>query len=412
VLVGKHLFRYRFDYREEWLRFTHTLSERSSAPEVVGQQMIRGLADMLESPSGALWTRARSGSGFSQSARWNQTPLLLHEDEQSPLCRLLGERGWVINLNEVRAQPRAYAGLELPPWLQGSTRAWLVIPLLVEQALIGFCVLDQARTRMDLDWEVNDLLKTAGQQAASYLAQAQSAEALLEARKFEAFNRMSAFVAHDLKNIVTQLALMLGNAKRLGHNPAFQEDMLMTIEHALDRMRHVLLQLGQPAALHAPVAPGGVELLALMQRIAEQCRRTCGQQVEIDASGPLQVRGQSERLERVLGHMVHNALDATAGGGRTWVQVARSGNQAHICIGDTGCGMSASFIQNRLFKPFQSTKPAGMGIGAFESLQYVQELGGSIVVDSAEGQGTRMTLQLPLFESPLEVGPCAVRYTP
>jgi signal transduction histidine kinase len=155
-----------------------------------------------------------------------------------------------------------------------------------------------------------------------------------------------------------------------------------------------------------------VELLALMQRISEQCRRTCGQQVEIDASGPLQVRGQSERLERVLGHMVHNALDATAGGGRTWVQVARSGNQAHICIGDTGCGMSASFIQNRLFKPFQSTKPAGMGIGAFESLQYVQELGGSIVVDSAEGQGTRMTLQLPLFESPLDVGPCAVRYTP
>ena len=74
--------------------------------------------------------------------------------------------------------------------------------------------------------------------------------------------------------------------------------------------------------------------------------------------------------------------------------------------------MSASFVQERLFKPFQSTKPSGMGIGAFESQQYVQELGGSIVVDSAEGQGTRMTLQLPLFESPLDVGPCAVRYTP
>lgn len=412
VLVGKHLFRYRFDYREEWLRFTHTLSERASTPEAVGQQVIRGLADMLESPSGSLWTQARNGGGFSQSARWNQTPLLLHEAAESPLCRFLQERGWVINLNVLRQHPLAYDGLELPAWLSGSRRAWLVIPLMVEQTLIGFCVLDQARTHMEVDWEVNDLLKTAGQQAASYLAQAQSAQALLEARKFEAFNRMSAFVAHDLKNIVTQLALMLGNAKRLGDNPAFQEDMLMTIEHALDRMRHMLLQLGQPDAQHAPVATGGVELLALLQRIAEQCRRTRGQQLDIDGSEPLQVRGHSERLERVLGHMVHNALDATQGGGRAWASLERSGNQAHICIGDTGCGMSASFVQERLFKPFQSTKPTGMGIGAFESQQYVQELGGSIAVDSTEGQGTRVTLHLPLYEAPLQVGPSTARHMP
>jgi putative PEP-CTERM system histidine kinase len=412
VLVGKHLFHYRFDYREEWLRFTHTLSARASSADLVGQQVIRGLADMLESPSGALWTQARNGSGFSQSARWNQTPVLLHEAADSPLCRLLTEPGWVINLNVLREQPQAYGALVLPAWLRDVPRAWLVIPLVLEQGLIGFCVLDQARTQMEVDWEVNDLLKTAGQQAASYLAQAQGAQALLEARKFEAFSRMSAFIAHDLKNIVTQLALMLGNAKRLGDNPAFQQDMLMTIEHALDRMRHLLLQLGQPAPHHAPVACGGVELLALLQGIAEQCRRTRGQRLDIDSSEPLQVRGHSERLERVLGHMVHNALDATAGGGRVWASLVRSGNQAQVCIGDSGCGMSASFIQNQLFKPFQSTKPTGMGIGAFESLQYVQELGGSIAVDSTEGQGTRVTLQLPLFEAPQHRGPQAVGHTP
>ncbi len=421
VLVGKHLFHYRFDYREEWLRFTHTLSNHTlsnhsaanpgTSPRnlgELGQPIIRGLADMLESPSGALWTQTRNGTAFSQSARWNQAPNLLHENARSPLCRLLAERGWVVNVNEARARPDAYGGLALPAWLQDSARAWLVIPLRTDQSLIGFCVLDQARTPMEVDWEVQDLLKTAGQQAASYLAQAQSAEALLEARKFEAFNRMSAFVVHDLKNIITQLALMLSNARRLGDNPAFREDMLMTIEHALERMRHLLLQLRQAPEHGEPGAAGGVELVALLQRIAADCQRTRGQVLELELGKcqPLRVRGHSERLERVLGHMVHNALDALdgRGSGRAWASLLQSGSHAEVCIGDTGCGMSASFVQNQLFKPFESTKPTGMGIGAFESLQYVHELGGSMAVDSAEGLGTRVTLQLPLYESPMEPG--------
>ena len=101
---------------------------------------------------------------------------------------------------------------------------------------------------MDVNWEVNDLLKTAGRQAASFLALMQATEALLEARKFEAFSRMSAFVVHDLKNIVTQLSLMVKNAKRLSHNPEFQADMLMTVENSLDRMRQLMLQLREGAA--------------------------------------------------------------------------------------------------------------------------------------------------------------------
>lgn len=397
VLVGKHLFHYRFDYREEWLRFTRTLAQPSPATEV-GQQIIRGLADMLESPSGALWTLARGDMRFRQSARWNQSPVLLHEDIHAPLPSLLAQRGWVVNLDELRQHPARYGHLPLPAWLADAPRAWLVIPLVADQTLIGFCVLDQARTRMDVDWEVNDLLKTAGQQAASYLAQAQSAEALLEARKFEAFNRMSAFVAHDLKNIVTQLALMLGNARRLRDNPAFQEDMLMTIEHALERMRNMLLQLRQPPT---PGATGGatrVELGALLQRIAAQCLQARGTPLAVQCPAHLPVRAHAEHLERVLGHLVHNALDATASAGQVWVQAEREGTLARICVGDTGGGMSPAFVQNQLFKPFQSTKPAGMGLGAFESLQYVRELGGSLAVDSTEGQGTRMTLELPLFE--------------
>lgn len=406
VMLGKHFFHYRFDYREEWLKFTHTLSSRDASQEV-GQQIVRGLADMLESPAGELWTRSQGEDSFTQTARWNLAPTQAREDISSPFCQFIERNGWVINLDEYRDHPQRYGQLTLPPWLSEMAHAWLVIPLMIEEALIGFCVLTCARTRMDVNWEVNDLLKTAGQQAAGFLTQMQATEALLEARKFEAFNRMSAFVVHDLKNIITQLTLMVKNAKRLGDNPEFQKDMLMTVENSLDRMRSLLLQLRQGATPSGPAF--GVNLVALIERMAAQ-NASRNQPFETQWSEPLKARGHEERLERVLGHMVQNAIDATESGGRVWVQLERSGAEARIIVGDTGNGMSASFIQNRLFKPFQTTKPTGMGIGAYESLQYVRDLGGSIEVESTEGKGTVVTLLLPLFEQPNEAGFAALKY--
>ncbi|MHB8947785.1 MAG: XrtA/PEP-CTERM system histidine kinase PrsK [Rhodoferax sp.] len=395
VFLGKHFFRYRFDYREEWLKFTRTLAAQDS-PQEMGQQVIRGLANMLESPAGGLWMRAKGEAAFSQTARWNLAQSLDKEDADSPLCQFLTHSGWVVNLEEYRSYSRRYGALKLPFWLQQLAQAWLVVPLMVGQELIGFVVLASARTRVDVNWEVIDLLKTAGQQAASFLAQMQATEALLEVRKFDAFNRMSAFVVHDLKNIVTQLSLMLKNAKRLGHNPEFQQDMLLTIENSLDRMRQLMLQLREGAT--PPGTAFGVNLGGIVQRIEAHAAGQ-GRTLEVNLSEPVVTRGHAERLERVIGHVVQNALDATDPTGRVWLNLDRTRGQARIVVGDTGQGMSQDFIRERLFKPFQSTKTSGMGIGAYESFQYVKELGGQIEVDSQVNQGTTVRMLLPLFEA-------------
>ena len=394
VFLGKHFFRYRFDYRDEWLKFTRTLSAKNS-PQEMGQQVIRGLADMLESPGGGLWMRTKGEASFSQTARWNLAQTLEKEDVESPLCQFMTTSGWVINLEEYRSYSRRYGQLKLPAWVQGLARAWLIVPLLVGNDLIGFVVLASARTRVDVNWEVNDLLKTAGQQAASFLAQMQATEELLEVRKFDAFNRMSAFVVHDLKNIVTQLSLMMKNAKRLGANPEFQLDMLMTVENSLDRMRQLMLQLREGATPSGTAF--GVNLGGIIERI-EAVAAGRGRTLEVQSSEAVVTRGHEERLERIIGHVVQNAFDATDVGGRVWLNLDRLSGMARIVVGDTGQGMSQDFIRNRLFKPFQTTKQAGMGIGAYESFQYVQELGGRIVVDSEPGQGTRVEIRLPLFE--------------
>lgn len=395
VFLGKHFFRYRYDYREEWLRFTQTLAMQES-PQQMGQQVVRGLADMLESPAGCLWLQTGTDKLLRQAARWNMAQCEETEELASPLCRFMVRTGWVINLEEYRSVPGRYANLELPPWLSKLPQAWLIVPLCVADDLIGFVVLASARTAVDVNWEVNDLLKTAGRQAASFLAQMQATEALLEVRKFDAFNRMSAFVVHDLKNIVTQLSLMMKNAKRLHANPEFQQDMLMTVDNALDRMRQMMMQLREGAT--PPGAAFGVDLAAMAQRIqADALRR--GRQLNVEIAAKVRARGHEERLERVIGHMVHNAFDATDPTGRVWLKIDRLASQARVEVGDTGHGMSQEFIRERLFKPFQSTKASGMGIGAYESLQYVQELGGTMKVASEPDRGTQVTVLLPLFEA-------------
>lgn len=394
VLVGKHLFSYRYDYREEWLRFTNTLSSQNGFSEM-GRHVVKGLADMVESPAGSLWLKDPTARFFAQAACWNMPVSSATEDVDSKLCQFLVKSGWVINLEEYRSLPRRYDNLDLPVWLVEVPNAWLIVPLSAGSEMIGFVVLATARTKIDVNWEVNDLLKTAGQQAGAFLGEMRATEALLEVRKFDAFNRMSAFVVHDLKNIVAQLSLMLRNAERHRDNPEFQQDMLMTVEHSVERMRQLMMQLREGAT---PVdSPRGIDLGDLIWRI-QTAKEAQGRDIEIDLTDKVVARGHEDRVERVIGHIVQNALDATENSGRVWVRLKRQGVHAVVEVGDTGDGMTPEFLRERLFKPFQTTKPSGMGIGAYESFQYVHELGGKISVDSELNIGTQVSLLLPLFD--------------
>ena len=395
VLVSKNFFSYRYDYREEWLRFTNALSSQNGSSEM-GHHVIKGLADLIESPAGALWLRDPTARFFAQASCWNMPVSASTEDTDSALCQFLLNSGWVINLEEYRSQPRRYDDLSLPSWLIELPNAWLLVPLTTGKQMIGFVVLATARTRIDVNWEVNDLLKTAGQQAGAFLGQMQATEALLEARKFDAFNRMSAFVVHDLKNIVAQLSLMLRNAERHRDNPEFQVDMLRTVEHSVERMRQLMMQLSEGAT---PVSsPRGIDLGDVIRRI-QTAKASQGRNLEIELTDRIIAKGHEDRVERVIGHIVQNALDATESGGQVRVRLARQAEKALIEVGDTGHGMAPDFLRERLFKPFQTTKPAGMGIGAYESFQYVHELGGTVSVDSQVNVGTQVSLLLPIFDA-------------
>jgi putative PEP-CTERM system histidine kinase len=168
----------------------------------------------------------------------------------------------------------------------------------------------------------------------------------------------------------------------------------MTVANSIDRMRQLMLQLREGNTPIDP--PRGVDLADMLRRIQ---RAKTGQQPvpELELVEGVIAKAHQDRLERVIGHIVQNAIDATERTGRVWIKLERQGDQALVEVGDTGHGMSMEFVRDRLFKPFHSTKQTGMGIGAYESQQYVQELGGRVLVESAVNVGTRFRLLLPLY---------------
>lgn len=391
VLLNKHLFAYRYDYRRAWLEFTHALSDTSSG-QTLEQRVISALANLVESPAGALWLRDADGS-FRPRSQLNQRGAAGEEPADGVFCRFLHERAWIINLEQWRSRPGYYEGLTPPRWLSDTPDAWLIVPLLSGQELVGFVVLATARVPIDVNWEVLDLLKTAGRQAASYLAQAEAIAALVEAQKFDSFNRMSAFVVHDLKNLVAQLALMIKNADRHKDNPEFQADMLSTVQHVTERMRGLMTQLQnkQPIEQKRPLDLG--ELVS--QVVAG--RRAGATRLSAELVPGIMVSAHPERLERIIGHVVQNAVEASPEHGNVALAVRGGDGMAEVTVQDEGCGMTPEFVRERLFRPFQTTKQHGMGIGAYEVQQYVQELGGKVLVDSEPGRGTRISIQLPLM---------------
>jgi putative PEP-CTERM system histidine kinase len=396
VFVSKHFFSYRFDYRAEWLRFTGTLSTDSTIQGIEGRTVM-ALADLVESPAGVLWLKEET-RGFVPAARWNTPPVDVVEPVDGPMAAFLERTGWIVDIADVRASPARYreVGLQLPDWLAAFPSPWLIIPLPLRSELQGFVVLAVPRTPIEIDWEVRDLLKTASRQAASYLGQIRAAEALLEARKFEAFNRMSAFVVHDLKNLIAQLSLMLRNARKHSENPAFQRDMLATVEHVVGRMNALMLQLRTGAE---PVeGRRHVDLDAVVRRVCE-AKRDSRVAIEVASTGEVLTLGHEERLEHVIGHLLQNAIDACLPAGRVGVRVERDVGYAVVVLADDGVGMAEDFVRERLFKPFQTTKESGLGIGVYESAQFGSGLGGSIDVDRRPGSGTRVRIRLPLAEA-------------
>ena len=242
-----------------------------------------------------------------------------------------------------------------------------------------------------LDWEDFDLLKVAGSQAASYLAEARAVAALGDAQRFDEFNRRFAFIIHDVKNLVSQLTLVARNAERHADNPEFRADMVATLKDSCGRMNELLARLSQHHGGRAdPVRP--TALLPLVERVAARFREP---PVVVQGDAGIVASIDPARFEQLLGHLIQNAAEASPPTEPVTVAVADAADGVTVAVIDRGCGMTPAFIRDSLFRPFTSSKPGGFGIGAFEARQLATAMDGRIHVASREGEGSRFTIRFP-----------------
>ncbi len=382
VKLAKHFFAHRYDYRAEWLRFTETLGEpEGSAP--LDERIVKALADLTDSPAGVLLVP--QGEALGVNATWNVARGSLPAAYGEDWAHTGVDPALILELGT--ADPES----TIPGSIRDWDQAWVVVPLPHQNRLAGAIVLARPPIARALDWEDFDLLKAAGRQLASYLAEERAQEALAEAERFDEFNRRFAFIMHDIKNLVSQLTLVARNAERHADNPAFRADMVATLQDSAGRMNDMLARLSQHhrARTEAPVA---VPLAPLARRVAKA--RRAQHPVEVSSAGDPLAIADPAMLETLLGHLIQNAIEASTPGTPITIEVRATASEAQLDVIDRGTGMSPAFIRDKLFKPFVSSKPGGFGIGAFEAQKLAAEMGGRIEVESSEGKGSRFRVVL------------------
>lgn len=388
VGLSKYFFSYRYDYRREWLDFTQTVANSGeSTPAAVVQAM----AKICGSSAGMLWVRSEQGF-YTLIEAW-QMPSPNQLISLDTLARWVESRNWIIDLREWRENPELYGDLEIPGELLEIRKGWLIVPLMFRERLEGILLLCHPEVIPDINWEDRDLLKLAGRAAATHLAQYAANRELVELRQFEAFNSLSAYVLHDLKNILAQQSLIIYNAEHCRDDPEFIDDVFETIESSVQRLKGLMAQMrsGERGA-----NAERLDLSKLLQQVLQE-KRSLQPTPSFDAhEGRYFVMADKSRLSAVFGHLIQNSQEATPNTGKISVEVSGAGNQLRVTIRDSGIGMDEEFIKNKLFKPFTSTKGlSGMGVGAHESREYIRKLGGDIFVESSPGLGSSFFVVLP-----------------
>jgi len=400
VIISKHFFEHRYDYRAEWMRFTATLGQGDGDDDRnLYRRVAKALAELTGSPGALLMLPAASG-GFRVAEQWHWPDGV---DEEANLSLrsafMLQETRHIVDLDAER-RGQGTEDLAIPDWLIADTRAWVVVPVLHFQRMIAIAVLHRPAVSRILDWEDLDVLRIAGQQAASYLAESQSQRALSEARRFDEFNRRFAFIMHDIKNLASQIGLLARNAERHADKADFRADMIGTLKVSAGRLSDLLVRLS-PRERGPATEAGRILVEPVLNEIAAGMRPRA---LFIGCQAGLSAWADASAIRQIVQHLVTNAIDASAP--ETPVQVVAVAEQGRVRIDviDQGCGMTREFIRDELFKPFVSTKESGFGLGAFEALRIAQAMGGAIEVASEPGKGSSFTLWLPLADARSDAG--------
>jgi len=391
VFIAKNFFANKYEYRDEWLNLIEKIETTNA--ESYYQMATQIMMSKVDTNAGAVLkkiTNQRFSVQYSENMNLDDAL-----NEQFVQCSAFCQRqGWIIDIEEYKQTPTVYPELNLDITLIDINNIRIVVPIFIGKAFYGMFVLAGENEVKKLNWEDRDLLFAISKQLGNFVSLHEANDKLAESKQFDAFNRMSAFLVHDLKNVQAQLALITSNAEKHGDNPEFIADVFETVESATERLSKVLSQLRNKQV--AQSVSQLVDISALINSVVQQ-RNIDEPKISFATVNNCEMAIDDDTFHSVLNHLIQNAQEATNKQGWVKVELTQQENHIGIKITDNGCGMSKDFINNRLFKPFDTTKGnAGMGIGVFEAKQFIEGIAGLIKVESIEGEGTVFIIDLPI----------------
>ncbi|MFZ4855858.1 MAG: XrtA/PEP-CTERM system histidine kinase PrsK [Desulfuromonadaceae bacterium] len=390
VQLHKNFYQHKHDYRTQWLRFTEQLSTSSSGEELI-QHILAAYCDIFGITGSALFLLDTTHTGYYAVADYNMPLKVDMIPASNSLVTFMDEHAWVISLLE-----------DTPDIKEEDSRCFkengvfFVVPLFNQVQLEGFIVLARPIYNKEVFiYEDYDLMKTISRQAFLAIVHQRLSEQVIHASEIQAIGNVATFVAHDLKNHVSSLSLIVENAARHIHNPEFQKDMLTSLGNTVTKMQKLIGRLKNF---------GEHDLILRQVNLLELCINTTHLLLEgrISVSGSSQtVRVDETEIQKVILNLLINGIEASGKTEPVLLEVGYA-NAPFIRVSDKGCGMTSRFIRTELFKPFRTTKKQGLGIGLYQCRQIMEAHGGRIEVSSLEGIGTEFTVwfaELPASES-------------
>ncbi|RLB73646.1 MAG: PEP-CTERM system histidine kinase PrsK [Deltaproteobacteria bacterium] len=385
VTLHKNFYQSKYDYKEQWQNFASRVTTASTLTEI--QTSILDLfCEPLACKGAAFYLYDFESSSYVHTVSFNFRRDWRPFSDTDPLIITLKQKDWIINLKENH------------PELHGSliesfddVSPFLVVPLFFDEELAGFIIMgEQINIAEKLTYEDYDLLRMLSNQAIATVQELRLSDQLSTARELAAIGKVSTFVLHDLKNQVSGLSLMLDNARDYIDDPDFQQDMLETVGSTVENMKGLISRLK-----NIREKPELVISSVPLHKIIEDALETAGSNIEVNGT-PVQVAVDEEEIYKVILNLLVNAVEATEKDLAVLIKYGQQDNFACLEVTDSGCGMTADFIENKLFKPFETTKKHGFGIGLYQCKQIIESHGGKIEVASEYGVGTTFTLFLPL----------------